>query len=191
MATTNTTTSSSGTVLLLLNHGAHTGSHAVCEAIGRLSCVQADATRASKTSQGRTCGELHVGVQGWADLERNVAQSTSMYYVAIVGLNPAYRAAVKGSTLWRAGRVRVLTLIRTNLMRWSLSQYCLLGGVRCVEDFGHPQFYQQATLQRNNYSIAALARVAQLLPSTWRGLATGAHDFGSQYSSFLYYVRRR
>jgi hypothetical protein len=185
------TMNSSGALLLLLNHGAHTGSHAVCEAIGRLSCVQADARRASKLSRGLTCGELHVGVQAWADLELKVAQSASTYYVAIVGLNPAYRAAVKGSTLWRAGRVRVLTLIRTNLMRWSLSQYCTIGWVECVEDFGHPQFYKQATLQRNNYSIAELARVAEHLPSTWRGLATGALDFSSQYSTFVYYVRRR
>jgi hypothetical protein len=144
------------------------------------------------------CGELHAK-RGWEGLEREVTQSTASYYIAIVALQDR-TWQVQRSALWRSGRVRVLTLIRTDVMRWSLS---LCSSASCstsaasVDEFMHPQFYDHATLRSHNYSIPELRGIANSFRPSWSTQAVVAlemarasrRDFGANYSTFVYYVR--
>ena len=162
------------TVLVLLNHVGHTGSHAVCETLSSLSCFDG------------ICSEQYEGQDTFWGLSNEVDRSTKPFVVAIVGFYKGWDLGeLKRQPLFLEGRVRVLTLVRTDLMRWSLSQYCKYGG-SCFES-GDPQFGLHE-LQLSRYRTDVLRRIADsMLVPQWRKQAQQTAAFGDSVGSFVFY----
>ena len=119
------------TILLVLLHEGHTGTHALCEALGKLRCVHAD------------CGEPHFSEGDMAAFVRSAKgarYAVRMYRSvgSVNGLAALHNMTLLQPWIWTR-RIRFLPHVRLDLMRWSLSNYCKLGG-GCAWEANDPQF---------------------------------------------------
>ena len=124
--------------VVLLNHRAHTGSHALCEALGKLECFASE------------CSERleHSGSSG--QILARAANASKPYFVTIVMLTDDWLRRLPHFVRRPAGsevaRVRVLTLVRRDLMRWSLSLYCKMGPA-CPPHEADPRGFPEGTVR--------------------------------------------
>ena len=166
------------TTLILLNHESHSGSHAVCQALGKLGCVEG------------FCGQEFVFGPMPEQLLELLRASRRRFIIAIVTFGNGHtngwdvKSLVAHSNLVREGRLRVVTHIRTDLMRWALSEYCKTGHVAdCFED-SDPQFHKGgATAERHAYNLPALEDVAAQLRKRWLAQAEATKLVAASNSS--------
>jgi hypothetical protein len=154
------------TLLLILDHTGHTGSHALCEALGKMSCMSAD------------CSEPEFSL---ARVKRFRESSPTPYALLVYRLHDHELGQLGGEA--RLGHVRFLPQIRLDLMRWALSLYCKKGGPHggllqnCFEAHHDPQFEAgQGTplsflVHPNTYRLPILSNVARVCVGNWRDYA--------------------
>ena len=128
-----------GSTLILLVHTHHTASHALCEALAKLSCVHAH------------CGEP---VLDEAQAVGMVTASNKPYAVSIYGNNMVVGASTEPwFKRWiAAGRAQFLFQVRLDMMRWSLSLYCKHAA--CPEGGGgDPQFHHTIATTTHPFDV--------------------------------------
>ena len=164
------------TLLMIAHHGS-TGSHALCDAIGRLSCVHADCSEQFDYAEPSKL--VH-----WLDSEVRTP-----FAVVLMRFMRHDRKFVAYAEAFPAGRLRVLVLVRTDLMRWSLSLYCKAKGGACFEEH-NPQFLKgrSQNLTANYYQPAVLDKAAQSSVRTWRDQAATPSELGDGVpTAFVFY----
>lgn len=164
------------TLIMIAHHGM-TGSHAFCDALGRLSCVQAD------------CSERfdYAEPSRLIDWVNNVAtKSIAVSLMRFQHNDPKFQA-YQESSLAKEGRLRVLVLVRSDLMRWSLSKYCKTKGGECFEPT-NPQFQKNiANASAHNYDLQVLERAATSSVAAWRDQAGTPAMMEGVPTSFVFY----
>ena len=164
------------TLLMIAHHGS-TGSHALCDAIGRLSCVHADCSEQFDYAEPSKL--VH-----WLDSEVRTP-----FAVVLMRFARHDRKFVAYAEAFPAGRLRVLVLVRTDLMRWSLSLYCKVKGGACFEEH-NPQFLKERpqNLTANYFQPAVLDKAAQSSVRTWRDQAATPSELGDGVpTAFVFY----
>jgi hypothetical protein len=172
------------TQLVILHHAGHTGSHALCQLLGTLDCVQADCDEPVFDAEE---------VKGFR-LASNKTIALRMYRMKGSGqLND-----LKAQEL-----VRFMPQVRRDLMRWSLSEYCKRQGNRGVPkakgrcfEADDPQFcgakkdprFCGPQMQKHTYEIPILQAVANVLMEHWRHDADIANlGFPKELTHFVFY----
>ena len=164
-----------GTVVLVLVHEGHTGTHALCEALSRLSCVYAD------------CSEPDYSE---ADLASFVSRANETPYAVRMYQRFGPKGVVsdmpRGLRAWvDRRRIFFLQHTRLDLLRWSLSHYCKRGG-GCSWERNDPQFNTSwADHQPHYYNISQLRRAAGSCLETWNYQINALPDWGSTGRSTL------
>lgn len=173
--------------LILLNHvtGGHTGSHAVCSAIARMDVVE----------DNTDCMELE-DTSGLEIILSNLKKATKPFMVTITAIfdgaqGERYIRKLKASDAYRSGRVRLLSLERSDLMRWSLSQYdkfgVQLGAPAPAHGVSDAQFHPGATLSRRRYELPILSGVAAHFACYWVMHAEATSAFPPSVATFIFY----
>lgn len=170
------------TQLIIMHHAGHTGSHALCQLLGSLSCVQA------------SCDELQFNGD---EVKRFRVASDRPVALRMYRMKRAHRRG--GSSplddLKAQKLVRFMPQIRTDLMRWALSEYCKTGarlknsGVtqQCFEK-PDPQFRNATAEGLHTYNVTSLAKVATALVKEWRSDSDIAHlGFPKDLTHFGFY----
>ena len=170
------------TQLIIMHHAGHTGSHALCQLLGSLSCVQA------------SCDELQFNGD---EVKRFRVASDRPIALRMYRMKRAHRRG--GSSplddLKAQKLVRFMPQIRTDLMRWALSEYCKTGarlknsGVtkQCFEK-PDPQFRNATAEGLHTYNVTSLAKIAKALVKEWRSDTDIAHmGFPKDLTQFVFY----
>ena len=168
------------TQLIILHHAGHTGSHALCQLLGSLSCVEA------------SCDELQFDGD---EVHRFRVASDRPIALRMYRMNRAHRRG--GSSplddLKEQKLVRFLPQARTDLMRWALSEYCKTGarlksGMKECFEKPDPQFRNATTEGVHTYNVTTLAKIAKVLVKEWRSDSDIAHlGFPKELTQFVFY----
>ena len=127
---------------------------------------------------------------------QNLAAATTPFMVAIGAVFSGHQqdcfvAKLKASEPYRSDRVRILSLERLDIMRWSLSQYFKDG--KAPQESGDrepidPQFQRgKIVVQRKRYDLSILTTVASKFVGCWDLHAQVTSRFESSVASFIFY----
>ena len=168
------------TQLIILHHAGHTGSHALCQLMGSLSCVEA------------SCDELQFNGD---EVKRFRVASDRPIALRMYRMNRAHRRG--GSSplddLKEQKLVRFLPQARTDLMRWALSEYCktgarLVSGMKECFEKPDPQFRNNSIEGVHTYNVTTLAKIAKSLVKEWRSDSDIARlGFPKELTQFVFY----
>ena len=145
------------TTLIVLLHDGHTGTHALCEAFGKLGCVLADCNEP---------GFSEASVKLFVEQAQREGKhfAVRIYWTRIMkdaGTKRALRSWIQARRIW------FLMQTRLDLMRWALSNYCKLDGFRCAWERADPQFHHEVVSTEHSYELSRLDHVAETLLWMW------------------------
>ena len=184
MAGDNGTVADDAEAQLLVVHVHHTGSHALCQALGRMTCAVAD------------CAERYEKQFQFSRLFDAPSRPRARVVATLARAGPGDVRALRGG---RGGRSRAfLVLLREDRLRWALSVACDHNATeRCAKDDRNPQFLRRVggyALARRNYDVAKVYGLADAgAGALWRTqvavaralAADGARVAFATYERFL------
>ena len=179
------TSARNDTQLVILHHSGHTGSHALCQLLGTLSCVQA------------SCDELQFD---GGEVKRFRLASDRPIALRIYRMKRAHRRGGSGplDDLKAQKLVRFMPQVRVDLMRWAISEYCKkqteqghrgvpAAAKECFE-VSDPQFRANSDSGVNTYNVTTLAKIAKVLMQEWRTDSDITHlGFPKELTQFVFY----
>ena len=154
-------------VMLMILHQGHTGTHALCEAFGKLACVAAE------------CIEIGFNVDDIGNFMRRAHSAGKRYAMRMYSMWDAHKSLEWLRSWAESGKLWYLTHVRLDLMRYSLSR---LAG-------GNPQFFEGNgnVVQRVRYDPETLDRYASSIVSMWKSQIIGMMELPHGQTRAIFY----
>jgi hypothetical protein len=156
----------SATMLMILHEG-HTGTHALCEAFGKLGCVMAE------------CIEIGFNVGDIANFMQRAHSAGKRYAVRMYSMWDAKKSIGELRTWAAADRLWFLTHVRLDIMRYALSLY----------SGGNPQFSKnhEADTTQKVYDPEKLSHFATRATQVWSTQLSGMKELPHDHTRALFY----